>query len=180
MKRMMLFGVALCALVMVGAEPASQPTTRPAESFPALQKRLRDLMDENAALKAQIAAMTTELAAVTEKLQKWEGKPGGRKFDNPKAMRKVVLEQMSLGMAESAVLELLGEPDAKSRDGDAIVWTYRRSAGTEGYSPPRGGGVLTPPPVYTVTIVIASGKVSEITDVDVPSDPIYVPPAIGR
>lgn len=179
MNRRMLIGVALAGVMALGMQTTG-PATKPAESFPALQKRLRELMEENAALRDQVLDLKAQLAAVVEKLESWEGKPGDVKLKNPRAMRKVVLEQMRNGMGEAEVLSLLGDPDEKSRDGNTMVWTYKRYIEMGNYSPPKSGGWMTPPPVYTVTVWIDSGKVSRITDEDVEQAPTYMPPGVSR
>lgn len=145
MKRCLLLATVCCALActafhapqtkptstwaLAAEVPATQPTTAPADDFPALRRRLAELQATIIQLKAELAAVTKERDALRATAAQ-EPRAGLRpkSFEDAK---KILVEKLKPGVKREQVLRWLGKSDEQTRDGGQIIESYLWEGGAD-------------------------------------------------
>lgn len=141
---------------------AAEPSTQPAEQYPALAKKLRDAQAEVEDLKLEIAKLNAVIETMRVELEKLRPKDGtavpAKRPANATEASKTLVDHVKPGLSREKVYALLGEPRSKTRKGELIVETFEWSHTNQPDAASRGA-------TYTYQIICAFNDDGVLTDV---------------
>ena len=117
-----------CAVLMLGAGPATKPTTQPATGLPAQQRKITELI----ARVAELEAANKRLAAENEELKKQAATTAAKATDasglpqTPEDLEKALVDKVQPGMSLEQVVAAIGKASKETRDGSFVVRDFRR------------------------------------------------------